>query len=85
MDYEFKPVKTSLSGDYASSSSDGSGSISYSVNEYEPWDKTVNDTSLNSNFEPKEIMESYNKKYKFAVYLDGVLTDEFLSEVKVNG
>ena len=84
MDYEFKPVKTSLSGNYASSSSDESGSRSYSVNEYEPWDKTVNDISLNSNFDPEEVMESYNKKYKFAVYLDGVLTDEFLSEVKVN-
>ncbi len=65
----------------ASSSTDGSGTISNSVNIGEVWDRTVESSCHNSNLDPEDMAESYRPAFKYAVYIDGVLADEFVQEV----
>ena len=69
----------------SSSSTDGSGYRSSSVNDGEEWDRTISDSDINSNYDYKELMEGYSSTRKIAVYVDGKLVDVFTVEVDING
>ena len=71
--------------DFSSSSTDGSGKRSYSVNNGSEWDKTIHDNDTDSNYDYKKLMEGYNSTRKLAVYVDGKLVDTFTVEVDING
>lgn len=85
LDAEFVPEKTYLFKDSSSGSTNGSGKRNYTVNDGEKWDRTVQNSDINSNFYPKDLMEGYETMRKIAVYIDGTLTDVFTVEVKING
>ncbi len=70
---------------FNSSSTNGSGRSSYSVNSGEEWDRTININDTDSNYDYKKLMESYNSTRKIAVYIDGKLADIFTVEVNING
>lgn len=69
----------------SSSSTDGSGRSSHSVNNSNEWDRTISDSDINSNYDYKELMEGYSSTRKIAVYVDGKLVDVFTVEVDING
>ncbi len=71
--------------DFSSSSTDGSGKRSYSVNSNREWDRTIQNNDTNSNYDYKKLMEGYNSTRKLAVYVDGKLVDTFTVEVNTNG
>lgn len=83
-DAEFEAEGGSLL-DFSSSSTDGSGKRSYSVNNGSEWDKTIHDNDTDSNYDYKKLMEGYNSNRKIAVYVDGKLVDTFTVEVDING
>ena len=70
---------------FFSSSTDGSGRSSYSVNSNSKWDRTLQVNDTNSNCDYKKLMEGYNSTRKLAVYVDGKLVDTFTVEVNTNG
>ncbi|MBQ8028993.1 MAG: hypothetical protein IJ262_06270 [Clostridia bacterium] len=82
--HEFSEIFSELGSNLASSYTDGSGKRAYSVNGYEPWDKTIFDSSYNSNIEPEALMEGYERDLKYALYVDGELKDEFILEVRTD-
>lgn len=84
IDVEFASEKN-LSGNFGSSSSDGSGISAYSVNDSEEWDRIIYDSDINSNYDYKDLMEGYATKSKIAIYIDGKLADVFTVEVNING
>jgi hypothetical protein len=71
--------------DFSSSSTDGSGKRSYSVNNGSEWDKTISINETDCNYDYKKLMEGYNSNRKIAVYVDGKLVDTFTVEVDTNG
>lgn len=71
--------------DSSSSSTNGSGKSSHSVNIGNEWDKTISDNDTDSNYDYKELMEGYKSTRKIAVYVDGRLVDTFTVEVDING
>lgn len=70
---------------FSSSSTDGSGRSSYSVNSGREWDRTISINDTDSNYDYKKLMEGYNSTRKLAVYVDGKLVDTFTVEVDING
>ena len=78
-------LEKSHSFNTSSSSTDGSGYRSSSVNDGEEWDRTISDSDINSNYDYKELMEGYSSTRKIAVYVDGKLVDVFTVEVNING
>ncbi|MBR3809136.1 MAG: hypothetical protein IKK46_02400 [Clostridia bacterium] len=70
---------------FSSSSTDGSGRSSHSVNSGREWDRTININDTDSNYDYKKLMEGYNSTRKLAVYVDGKLVDTFTVEVNTNG
>ncbi len=70
---------------FFSSSTDGSGRSSYSVNSGREWDRTIQVNDTNSNCDYKKLMEGYNSTRKLAVYVDSKLVDTFTVEVNTNG
>lgn len=83
-DAEFEATGDSLL-DFSSSSSDGSGKSSHSVNNGSEWDKTISINDTDSNYDYKKLMEGYTSTRKLAVYVDGKLVDTFTAEVDING
>lgn len=84
MNSEFETDIGKSSMNYGSSSTDGSGERSQTVNDSGEWDRTLQDSAYNGNIEPKELIKGYSKELKYAIYIDGKLTEEFLIEVKTN-
>ena len=84
LDAEFEAT-TGSSLDFNSSSSDGSGKSSHSVNNGREWDRTISINDTDSNYDYKKLMEGYNSNRKLAVYVDGKLVDTFTVEVDTNG
>ena len=83
-DAEFEATGGSLL-DFSSSSSDGSGKSSHSVNNGSEWDRTISINDTDSNYDYKKLMEGYTSTRKLAVYVDGKLVDTFTAEVDING
>lgn len=83
-DAEFESEGSS-SLNFFSSSTDGSGKSSHSVNIGGEWDKTISINETDSNYDYKKLMEGYNSNRKLAVYVDGKLVDTFTVEVDING
>lgn len=83
-DAEFEATGGSLL-DFSSSSSDGSGKSSHSVNNGSEWDRTISINDTDSNYDYKKLMEGYTSTRKHAVYVDGKLVDTFTAEVDING
>ena len=75
----------SSSLNFFSSSTDGSGKSSHSVNIGSEWDKSISINETDSNYDYKKLMEGYNSNRKIAVYVDGKLVDTFTVEVDING
>lgn len=70
----------------SSSSSDGNGSRYIVLDPgKEAWDRTMINSSLDSNYEAAELTDGYEHYYKIAVYLNGELADIFEVEVNANG
>ncbi len=84
LDTEFEAT-TGSSLDFNSSSTDGSGKSSHSVNNGREWDKTISINETDCNYDYKKLMEGYNSNRKIAVYVDGKLVDTFTVEVDING
>lgn len=85
LEAEFPEKRIYLFGNSSSSSTDGSGSCNYTVNDGEAWDRTIEDTDISSRYDYKMLMEGYESVRKLAVYVDGKLTDVFTVEVDING
>ncbi len=85
LETEFIPKKIYAFIDSSSSSSDGSGKRIYTVNDSKEWDRTIESSDIDSNFDYKNLMEGYKATRKLAVYVDGKLTDVFTVEVNING
>ncbi len=85
LETEFIPKKIYAFIDSSSSSTDGSGKIIYTVNDSEEWDRTIESSDIDSNYDYKSLMEGYEATRKLAVYVDGKLTDVFTVEVNING
>lgn len=83
-DAEFESEGSS-SLNFFSSSTDGSGKSSHSVNSGREWDRTISINETDSNYDYKKLMEGYNSNRKLAVYVDGKLVDTFFVEVDING
>ncbi len=83
-DAEFE-AEGSSSLNFFSSSTDGSGKSSHSVNSGREWDRTISINETDSNYDYKKLMEGYNSNRKLAVYVDGKLVDTFFVEVDING
>ena len=83
-DAEFESEGSS-SLNFFSSSTDGSGKSSHSVNSGREWDRTISINETDSNYDYKKLMEGYTSTRKLAVYVDGKLVDTFTAEVDING
>lgn len=83
-DAEFETTSGS-SLNFSSSSTNGSGKSSHSVNNGREWDRTISINDTDSNYDYKKLMEGYNSNRKIAVYVDGKLVDTFTVEVDING
>lgn len=85
LEAEFPEKRIYLFENSSSSSTDGSGSSNYTVNDGEVWDGTIEDIDISSRYDYKMLMEGYKSVRKLAVYVDGKLTDVFTAEVNING